>query len=132
MFDVNKLGSRIDIDNPSLQYRFGTRHQIELQYPLKRSNPFVEFSTERIRADGGKIRFDSLLFESGGIGYSVTYGFPDGGSLIAGVSVGDPKDFGLTSKIKRSNYPKTQIACATDPYTKHYFDLLDYFDENQR
>ena len=133
VFERDKRGDRVDVEDQWLQYRFGTPGAIELSYPRAKASSVGSFKAERIRAQGGEIHLDSVLFISGGIGYSVESATPDGGGLMEGVSVGDPKDFGMESAGKRrEHYPKAQIQCAGAADTKNFFDLVEYLDAAPR
>jgi len=133
VFETDKRGARVEVEDQWLQYRFGAPSAIELSYPRAKANSISSFKAERIRAQGGEIRIDSVLFVSGGIGYSVESAIPDGGGLMEGVSVGDPKDFGMDGGGKRrEHYPKAQIQCAGAADTKNFFDLVEYLDTAPR
>lgn len=129
VFETDKRGDRVDVEDQWLQYRFGAPGAIELSYPRSKGNSIDSFKAEKIRAQGGEIHLDAVVFVSGGIGYSVQSATPDGGGLDESVSVGDPKDFGMENAGKRrQQYPKAKIQCSGAAETKNFFDLVDYLD----
>jgi len=126
VFERDKRGDRVEVEDQWLQYRFGTPGAIELEYPRAKANSVSSFKAERIRAQGGEVRLDAVSFVSGGIGYSVESVAPDGGGLMEGVSVGDPKDFGMERAGKRrEHYPTAKIQCSGAADTKNFFDLVE-------
>ena len=130
VFEKDKFGSRVDFDSQWLQYRFGSPTAVELVFPRTKRDSVGSFKSEKIRADGGKIRLDAVLFVSGGIGYSVESFAPETGEIFEGVRVGDPKDFNIESHGKRrEQYPKASILCAGTADTKNFFDLVKYLAE---
>lgn len=130
VFEKDKFGSRVDFDNQWLQYRFGSPTATELAFPHKKGDSVGSFKAERIRAQGGQVHIDAVLFVSGGIGYSVESVAPDTGEILEGVSVGDPKSFSIESHGKRrEQYPKARILCAETADTKNFFDLVEYLAE---
>lgn len=132
VFDRDERGERVDVDNQWLQYRFGGTAAIELFFPHAKGNSVGSFKSERIRAQGGHVHLDAVVFVSGGIGYSVESVANDAGEIREGVSVGDPKDFGMESSGKRrEQYPKARILCAGSTDTKNFFDLVEHLDNVQ-
>ncbi|PFH08903.1 hypothetical protein BCF11_1280 [Collimonas sp. PA-H2] len=124
--DKDKFGNPIELDSPWLQYRFGSPGKIELSYPRQKKNSLERFKAQRIRAQGGDIRLDAIVFASAGIGYSVEHAVPDTQEIIEGVSVGDPRDFDIEALDKsRKKYPQSRIDCAEQADTKNFFDLVD-------
>ncbi len=129
VFETDKRGDRVDVDKQWLQYRFGAPGAIELAYPRSKANSVGNFKVERIRAQGGEVHLDAVVFVSGGIGYSVESAAPDGGGLVQGVSVGDPKEFGVENAGKRKeHYPNARFLCSGPADTKNFFELVEYLD----
>lgn len=129
VFTKDQLGDVVEFDNQWLQYRFGSPTTVELSYPRQKRNSITHFKAERISAQGGEIQLDAVVFVSGGIGYSVESDVPRSGR-VEGVSVGDPKEFGIEKRGKRrKHYPKTRILCAENANTENFFELVNYLAE---
>lgn len=125
--DKDEFGNPIEMDSPWLQYRFGSPRKIELSYPRQKKDSLKSFKAEIIRAQGGDIRLDSIVFANGGIGYSVEHVVPDTQEVFEGVSVGDPRDFDIKILGKtRKKYPNDRIQCAEPADTRNFFSLVDY------
>ncbi len=130
VFEKDKFGSRVDFDNQWLQYRFGSPTTVELAFPRKKENSVSSFKAEKIRAQGGQVHLDAVVFVSGGIAYSVESVAPDTGEILEGVSVEDPKSFSIENHGKRrKQYPKARILCAERANTENFFDLVEYLAE---
>lgn len=129
VFSVDKSGQRVEHDNPWLQYKYGRPEAIELIFPATKKESIDHFKPERIRALGGSVRLDAISFVSGGIGYSVQAVSPDSAKPWQGLSIGDPRDFGLDRGPKpRERYPDAEIRCAKEVDTAAFFRLVDYLD----
>lgn len=130
VFERNKSGHRVDFENQWLQYRFGSPKAVELAFPRKKEDSISSFTSERVRAQGGQAHIDAVLFVSGGIAYSIESVAPETGEILEGVSVGDPKSFGIESPgTRREQYPKARILCAERADTENFFQLVEYLAE---
>ncbi|MTW12218.1 hypothetical protein GM658_16555 [Pseudoduganella eburnea] len=129
VFETDQRGERVGASDPWLQYRFGTPASVELTFPRSKANSIDVFKTEKIRAQGGLAHIDAVVFVSGGIGYSVESVASAEGELHQGVTVGDPKSFGMERSGKhREQYPDARILCAGAADTKNFFDLVEELD----
>jgi hypothetical protein len=129
VFETNQHGERVDVSDPWLQYRFGAPASIELTFPSSKADSVNVFKAEKIRAQGGLAHIDAVVFVSGGIAYSVESVANAEGQLQQGVTVGDPKSFGMKRSGKhREQYPDARILCAGTADTKNFFDLVEELD----
>ncbi len=126
VFEKDESGRLADLQDQYLQYRFGTPKAVELEFPKTKKDSVGSFRSDVIRAQGGTLRVDAVLFVSSGIAYSVE-SVVDTGAVSEGVSVGDPKKFGIESQVKRrAPYPDARVRCAERADTKNFFELVNY------
>ncbi|WP_061541510.1 hypothetical protein [Collimonas fungivorans] len=126
-FYQDEFGSLTEIDNPWLQYRFGSPGKIELSYPPQKNDSLKRFASDKIRALRGEIRLDAVFFANAGIAYSVEHVVPDTGEIFEGVHVGAAQDFGIeTAGKRRKQYPRAAIECKESANVENFFSLVDF------
>jgi len=126
---ISLCGQVDEGDEDWLQYRYGRPGAAELVFPSSRKESVGRFTVERIRANGGQVGIDALAFVSGGIGYSLQYVIPDSAPSWHGLSVGDPRDFGLDRGSRpRSRYPRAELRCSKGGNQAAFSDLVQYLE----
>ena len=126
-FGQDEFGRPTEMDNPWLQYRFGSPAKIELSYPPQKRNSLKNFHSDKIRAMRGEIRLDAVFFASAGFAYSVEKVVSDNGEIFEGVNVGDAQDSGIATGGKhKKQLPHVSIPCKENANTALFFDLVDF------
>lgn len=111
-------------DDPWLQYRFGTPSNIELAYPSTRINSLSMFFGENVRAQGGSVGMDRVMFVNRGIAYVVEYVFPYESDSYYMVEVGDPKTLEVPhSGGRKISYPKIKLRCVGKVSHELFYNL---------
>ena len=108
-----------------LQYRFGPPGRPELVYPARKAGSVERFWGDAGSALQGEVRWLSVSFVSGGIGYKLEYLVPEGRPPFLGLRVGDPKrlDIGIAAPSRQA-YPEAEIPCVDRSFDLISFDAL--------